>query len=46
MYDLLAEAFVYVFALLYVILFAVLAQSWIRSVLSRKGKSRPRRAAG
>jgi hypothetical protein len=44
--DVLAELFVYAFAAVYVILFGILAQSWIRGAFGGKAKKRGRRAAG
>jgi hypothetical protein len=36
MYDFLAELFIYAFAAVYVILFCVLAESWIRGAFGRR----------
>jgi hypothetical protein len=44
MYDVIAEIFVYVFALIYAVLFVILAQKWLRSVTARKRKKRPKSA--
>jgi ABC-type branched-subunit amino acid transport system permease subunit len=40
MYDTLAELFVYAFALLYAILFLIVAQRWIRTNLGRNPAKR------
>ncbi len=40
MYDTLAELFVYAFALLYAVLFLIVAQRWIRTNLTRQPEKR------
>jgi hypothetical protein len=43
MYDIIAEAFVYIFAVVYIVLFVVLFQKWIRSTVGGNKKKRPAR---